>query len=81
MKVPVRVDLGSQEVNVEVDSAAIALAILEDPDFHAGTLLPTLNRLATYFKGIPDSKISEFSDAQAKIVMEFLEAQAERYRR
>lgn len=82
MKVPVWVDLGSREIDVEIGGEDAVAAILEHSEGLTPTqrLLSICNNVGGFFLKVPDSLIAELNDAQRKVIAEFFEAQGRRFR-
>jgi hypothetical protein len=67
-----------QEVEIDVDTEAIACCIAEDPD-SLRQVMRGINNCASFLKAIPDSLIAELTPAQRQLIEDFLRTQAARY--
>ncbi len=67
-----------QEVEIDLSSDDITEIIDRDSD-SLQNVLWGLNSIATFLKGISDSKMAEMSPEQRKYVRDFLLTEAERY--
>jgi hypothetical protein len=68
MRVPVYVDLGCREIEVEVSGEDMVAAIIESSDGKTAPrhLLRICNNVGGFFLKLPDSVIAELSDAQRR---------------
>ena len=67
-----------QEIEIELSSEDILLTFDNDAE-SLPSVLRGLNDVATFLKGVSDSKIIEMSSGQRKIIMDFLLTEAKRY--
>jgi hypothetical protein len=82
VKVPVWVDLGSREIEVEISGEDAVAAILEPSEGWTPKqlLLRICNNVGGFLRKVPDSLIAELNEAQRKVIAEFFEAQGRRFR-
>ena len=77
MRIDKHIDF-SQEVEIELSHEDIHLILEESPE-SMNTVLSCLSSVATFLKGVPESKISEMNDGQRKIIRDFLSSESGRY--
>lgn len=68
----------SKEIEIELSTEDIYL-ILEEGADSLTVILRCLNSVAKFLKGVPDSKISEFTDGQRSMIRDFLSEQSKRW--
>uniref|UniRef100_A0A6H1ZNW0 Uncharacterized protein n=1 Tax=viral metagenome TaxID=1070528 RepID=A0A6H1ZNW0_9ZZZZ len=67
-----------QEVDIELSSEDVQAIFDSEPD-SLPNVLYGLNTVATFLKGVSDSKIAEMTDGQREVVSKFLSTQSDRY--
>jgi hypothetical protein len=82
------VDLGSQEVEVDLDLHDIAAALSEafaratgDDEWRAGArdVMRAVHRIGVFLNGLSDDHIARLNDAQRKVVADYLTRAAARF--
>jgi hypothetical protein len=67
-----------QEVEIDITVDEITQAIYEDPDCMKNVLYG-LNNVGMFLKAVPDSAILKLTEAQRKMIREFITEQAARF--
>ena len=82
MKVPVYVDLGSREIEVEISGEDAVVAITSEPgDYTSKELLFRIcNNVAIFLHKLPDSAVAELNHHQRNVIANFFEEQGRRFR-
>lgn len=82
MRVPVWVDLGSREIEVEISGEDAVTAITsEHGDYTPKELLFRIcNNVASFFRKLPDAAIAELNVQQRAVIASFFEEQGRRFR-
>ena len=78
MRIIKYINIVSHEVEIDISSEDILQIIDRDSD-SLQNVLYGLNNIATFLKGISDSKIAEMNLEQRKCVRDFLLTEAKRY--
>jgi hypothetical protein len=81
MKVPMWVDLGSKEIEVElsVEDIVAALGDSREGCSRREMLIAAVNKLASVFRKLPDDAVSELTAPARATIAAFLREQAERF--
>jgi hypothetical protein len=82
MKVTKLVSVPDVEIEIEISGEEAVQAILGDEEGWTPRqlLMRAVNNLAAFFKKLPDTIIAELHDEQRKLIADFLEEQARRFR-
>jgi len=82
VKVPVYVDLGSREIEVEISGEDAVVAITDAPgDYTPKELLFRIcNNVASFLRKLPDSVIADLKVEQRAVIAAFFEEQGRRFR-
>ena len=82
MKISKLVSVPDVEVEIEISGEEAVNAILGDQEGWTPRqlLMRAVNNLASFFKKLPDTVIAELNDAQRKLIADFFEEQARRFR-
>jgi hypothetical protein len=82
MKVVKLCSVPDVEVEIEISGEEAVNAILGDQEGWTPRqlLMRAVNNLASFFKKLPDTAIAELNGAQRKLIADFFEEQARRFR-
>jgi len=79
MKLVKCVDIGSIDIDVEIDADDIVNALADNTTSNRMFVLRGLNDYGTFLNAISDAKIAELTDGQRKVVHDFMIKHAARF--
>lgn len=83
MKIRTWVEFPGREIDVEVSAEDMVLAITDNSNDQKPVdhLKTAVSRFASFMNRVPDSVVDELLPAQRKIIIEFFETAAQRFRK